>query len=326
MGIGCRNLMKNMRNKKLPLVSVVMPVYNAGRYLNESVKSIVKQTYKNWELIIVNDASTDNSLDILKQYKRKYPQKIKIINLLKQLDREGDPATNLAIKLAKGKYIAKMDADDTAHPKRLLKQLEYLENNKQIFLVGCSANVINNKGKIIGEKIMPSNPLEIYKEYINFHPIIHPSIMFRNKVIKRKDFYMQKYSSSNDYYTLFSLLCQNHRFANLKEKLLNYRIYGGNVSFKNIKKKFMNTLHIKLEIAQKFYYPITMTAVMQTLMQSLAVFLLPEKISFYLYLLTKKIMKPEDILEIIKTGSSVRFSYLIKYSRPLLLRIMYLFV
>lgn len=166
-----------MNNTK-PLVSVVIPVYNAGEFLAASIESILNQTYQNFEFIIINDASTDNSLKIINKYK-KHHQKIKVISLKKNLNCGGDLCANKGLKKAKGKYVARMDADDVAHPKRLETQIEFLEKNPGVFLVGSNAYVIDKKGNLIGNKLEPQTHESIYKSYFVIHPIIHPSCMYR---------------------------------------------------------------------------------------------------------------------------------------------------
>jgi glycosyltransferase involved in cell wall biosynthesis len=110
-----------------------MPVYNAGRFLAPAIESILKQTYKNFELIIVDDASTDNSLEIIKGYKRRFRKRITVVQIARNLNKGGDVCANEGLKYAKGKYIARMDSDDIAHPLRLDKQVEFLENTANIF-------------------------------------------------------------------------------------------------------------------------------------------------------------------------------------------------
>src|SRR3989344_1688263 len=107
-----KNRIKVRKKKRFPLVSVVMPVYNAEKYLDQAIKSILNQTYKRFELIIIDDASTDNSLKIAKTYKRHFRTKIQIIETGKNLNGGGDMCANLVIERARGKYIARMDADD----------------------------------------------------------------------------------------------------------------------------------------------------------------------------------------------------------------------
>jgi len=143
-----RNKMRKIN--KQPLVSVIMPVYNAGDFLRPAIKSILKQTYKNFELIIIDDASTDNSWAIIKDFKTKNPRKIITIKLKRNLNKGGDACANVGYRKAKGEFVARMDADDISDPKRLEKQVDYLLKNKDIFMVGTQAWVIDKKGEIIG--------------------------------------------------------------------------------------------------------------------------------------------------------------------------------
>src|SRR3990167_2794091 len=119
--------MKNMKKSKL--ISVVMPVYNAGEFLVDAIESIRNQTYTNWELIAVNDGSTDRSLSILKRYARR-DKRIKIINL--SPNKGLATALNAGLTRAKGFYFARMDADDISMPKRFEKQVEYIDSHPGI--------------------------------------------------------------------------------------------------------------------------------------------------------------------------------------------------
>ncbi|OGH15115.1 MAG: hypothetical protein A3H50_00930 [Candidatus Levybacteria bacterium RIFCSPLOWO2_02_FULL_37_10] len=290
------NLKLKIKKDAKPLVSVVMPVFNAGEFLTEAIESILHQTYKNFEFIIVDDCSTDGSWNVIKSYKKKHPTKIKTIRLKKNLNRGGDSCANLAIKRAKGKYIARMDADDIAVIDRLEKQVKFLEENPDIFLVGSSAHVINAKNIIIGEKLEPQNHKDIYKSYARFHPVIHPTSMFRRLIDKKKFFYQISYSANNDYHTFFKLICTGFKFANLEEKLIYYRIHSGNDTFINIKDKFMNTLKIRLKMFLRYNYKPSLKDVFTSLVQSILLFLLPERITKDLYLISKGIIKFKDLM------------------------------
>jgi glycosyltransferase involved in cell wall biosynthesis len=278
--------------KQLPLVSVIMPVYNAGDFLVPAIESILAQTYKNFELIIVDDASTDNSATILSLYKNKYPKKITVISLKKNLNAGGDLCANKAIQKARGTYIARMDADDIALPTRLEKEVAYLESHPSVFLVGSNAAVINKTSTVIGDKLEPLTSSTIYKRYFTFHPLIHPTTMFRREFKGQPFSYRIKYSANNDYYTFFSLLCEGAKFVNLSEKLLQYRIHGSNDTFVHMKQKFINTLKIRVEMVLKKGYRPTVKDVLTTLAQGLVIVILPESVVTQVYFLSKGITKP----------------------------------
>lgn len=286
--------MTQKRQVRKPLVSVVMPVYNAQKYVGQAIKSILRQTYRNFELIIVNDASTDRSLQIIKRYKKRYPRKIKIIDLKENLNKGGDACANEGLKVARGKYIARMDADDVAVHERLAKQVAFLEGNPEVFLVGSNAYVIDQKGEIMGEKREPAKNSAISQSYFTFNPIIHPTALFRATYLSKQPFrYIIQYSANNDYYTFFKLNCQGAVFANLARKLLYHRIHDGNDTFLNIKEKFANTLKARIEMVRTFGYEPTLKQLLITFAQSAIVFTLPERLLRDIYLLAKGIVRPE---------------------------------
>lgn len=272
-----------------------MPVFNAGKYLKPAIESILNQTYQKFELIIIDDASTDGSLEVVKAYKNSYASKIRVVEMKKNLNHGGDMCANEGIKKARGKYIARMDADDIAHKTRLEKQVAFLEENKSVFLVGSNAHVIDKTGKIIGEKLEPSSPIEIYQSYFKFHPLIHPSCMFRSKINEKKFFYKLSYSANNDYLTFFTLLCRGAIFVNLPEKLLYYRIHGKNDTFVNMKQKFLNTLKIRIKMVLQNGYRPSFNSVLVNILQSIIVVLLPEKILFTMYMVSKGIQKQSNL-------------------------------
>lgn len=293
---------------KKPLVSVIMPVYNAGKFLKPAIDSILNQSFQDFELIIIDDASSDGSLETLEQYKRHYPFKIKVIEMKKNLNCGGDRCANEGLKIAKGTYIARMDADDVAHKSRLQKQIDFLESNEDVFLVGSNAYVIDKQGKIIGEKNEPSTHKEIYNSYFSFHPLIHPTCMMRRTFKNKKFSYKLSYNANNDYLTFFTLICSGAKFANLKDKLLYYRIHGKNDTFVNMKQKFINTMKIRLKMISKYGYRPSKRAVILSIIQATAFLILPEKVLFNMYLTSRGIIKRPVFNFSYKNFISVRLS------------------
>ena len=286
--------MKKTNNK--PLVSVIMPVYNSQEFIEKALSSVVDQTFQDFELIIVDDASTDKTLRIAKKFQKKYPSKIKIIALSDNLGAGGDHCANIALDNATGKYIARMDADDICYPTRLDKQVRFLEENKDIFLVGSNAYVIDKKGIVIGEKKEPLSSDEIYNAYFGFHPLIHPTCTFRRVLADSTPFrYEIKHSANNDYYTFFKLICQGYKFVNLEEKLIKYRIHGNNATFVNMKHKFVNSLKIRLAMVANYNYIPSPKAVIMVAIQTGVVFIFPEKVLLNIYFLAKGIVKLSEL-------------------------------
>lgn len=295
-----RHIIKPIAKEANPLVSVIMPVFNAEKYVGEAIESILKQTFQDFELIVVDDASTDASPSIIRAYQKKYPHKIRILTMKKNVNCGGDACANEGIKIARGEYIARMDADDISHPTRFEKQVCALKHDHDLFLIGTNAYVIDSEGYILGDKHEPISKHEIYTSYFTFHPIIHPSVMFRKYIEiegKKQLFqYKTKYSANNDYYTFFSLICQGKKITNLKEKLLSYRMHGKNDTFVNVKKKFMNTLNIRIEMVRYFGYKPSSLQIATTLLQAIILLTLPERLTIQLYLLAKGIVSFRELL------------------------------
>jgi len=216
-----------------PLISVVLPVYNGGKYLVEAIESILNQTYKNFEFIILNDGSTDNSLSIIKKYAFND-------NRIIIVDRENRgliTTLNEGINLAKGKYIARMDADDISLPVRFEKQFEYMESNN-LDICGGDFLIINEEGENIGLSIVPKNIEEIILTLGFNVPFAHPSVFMRNSfLIKNKLLYGKngkKYAEDLDMW--FMMFNAGGNFGNLDGEILKYRIVSTSMSRINSKK------------------------------------------------------------------------------------------
>lgn len=264
-----------------------MPVYNGSLFVRPAIESILAQTYQNFELIIVNDLSTDDTPVIIERYRQLYPKKIKVIHLRKRHCAYG--AANVAMHHAKGEFIAPMDADDVSHPRRIEKQVEFFLQNNEAIVVGTQVRIIDKEGRIIGEKTFPASHREIYKKFLEVYPIVHPSCMIRRSLLPKKNrLYENKYGVNDDYYTFF-VLFRYGKFFNLPDYLLDYRIHFGNSSLQNLKQKFYNTVKIRLVAMIKLNYRPTLSGLVKLLGQILLVTILPESLLIDVYLIIKGI-------------------------------------
>src|SRR5439155_11608891 len=137
-----------------PKISVVMPAYNAGAYLRDAVNSILDQTFRDFEFIIVNDGSSDDTALILQEYE-KIDSRVRVFH---QENQGMIAALNRGCRMARGKYIARMDADDISFPRRFEKQLEYIERHPQIGMLGTWVYNVDDKGSMTGTWRPPTNP------------------------------------------------------------------------------------------------------------------------------------------------------------------------
>ena len=189
-----------MIKKNTPLVSIVITVFNGESYILKSIDSIIKQTYRNWELIIVNDNSQDSTNKILNKYKSK---KIKIINLKKNIG--AYKATNLAFKIIKGKYVAILDSDDYSHPKRISSQVLELEKDPKIGLVITNYKLIDEYNNFIKDSRFVSKKI-FNKRFPCENLACNSSAMFRQKFIKELKFYSNSFFYIYDYFFILKFL------------------------------------------------------------------------------------------------------------------------
>jgi len=237
------------RNNKV--ISVVMGAYNSEKYISEAIESILNQTYKNFEFIIIDDCSTDKTNMII----RKYAVKDNRIKLIKNSNNMGlTYCLNKGIKIAKGKYIARMDTDDIALPSRLEKQFSYLENHKDVVVLGSCAFDIDENGKIIQERNVPKYNKDIVNLIKLVDPMIHPTVMFRKKEINIIGNYNKDFKLSQDYELWFRCVASGYKMQNLPDKLLYYRIDNSYLKRKIISR--YNELRIKWKGYKELKLPI----------------------------------------------------------------------
>src|SRR3989344_5299300 len=238
---------------KRPKISVIMSVYNGMPFLKEAVESILKQTYKDFEFIIVDDASTDGTWNYLKSIKDKQSLRssqvagLKRIKLIKNSKNLGLAASlNKALKFAKGEYIARMDADDISLPKRFEKQIKFLLKNPSIDLCGTWANLVDAKGKIICDKKYPTQPGKVKRAITWYTAVIHPTYMAKKSFFKKMEGYRLDYDFAEDY-DLLARAKNKFKIANVGEKLFLWRLADQRRSRANMIKMDKIELKIKLE-------------------------------------------------------------------------------
>jgi len=213
----------------VPAISVVMPVYDGEKYLQQAIDSILHQTFDDFEFIIVDDASTDGTANILGNYDDK-----RIIKLRNSKNVGVASSLNYGIKLAKGEFVARMDADDISLPKRLETQYEYLRANKNVAVLGSACELIYANGKRTSSKWIPVVDIYLLKWKLLFkNNVIHPTVMFRRDLIESLGSYSSEFSHNEDYF-LWVRVSSKFNIVNLKDILLYYRVHGNSVS--NIEK------------------------------------------------------------------------------------------
>lgn len=274
-----------IKNKQ-SLVSIVMPVYNAGDFLMEAVESLQKQTYKNWELIAVDDCSSDNSLKILKSLAKK-DRRIKVFRNKKRLGVSG--TANIALSKTKGAFVARMDADDICLPHRLEKQLRFLQKHQEVVAIGGQCDLIDKDGNKMGEKRFPTDSDKVKKMIFSSIPLQQPTLMVNPKLLPQKFvWYDNRLKTAEEVELLFKLF-KYGKVSNLPDTLLQYRLHGGNISLKDPKKTFFLTLKTRFMAIFKYGYLPTFLGVIISLAQLVVVGLLPSSLICPVYALIRGI-------------------------------------
>lgn len=209
-----------------PLISVILPVYNASRFLAEAIESILSQTFTDFELIIINDGSTDDSQTIIDQFTDKR------IRVFQKPNTGLIHTLNLGVSYSRANWIARMDADDISSPIRFEEQIKYIKD--EVAVIGSQAFFIDENGKVYGNTKLPVTHNEILSKLINqVSNIIHPSVIINKKMLEKVGGYDSKMQVAEDY-DLWLRISNIGTIINVNENLLSLRKHGNNISSNNL--------------------------------------------------------------------------------------------
>ena len=219
-----------------------MPAYNAARFLDESIPSILNQTFNNFEFIIVDDCSTDDTPSVIKKYADLDSRIIYLRNATRMDHLE---CRNIALRHARGIYVAELDADDIALPHRLESQYQYCLKHPALALVGGGVEIINDQGLATGHK-RPSENFNVIKyKLLLRNPFVHSAIFYKKDIIKKVGGYDPEYLHAEDYALYWRLIENDYRLGNVPEIIIKYRYHNQSIS------TVSNTRTIQLENAYK---------------------------------------------------------------------------
>jgi glycosyltransferase involved in cell wall biosynthesis len=204
-----------------PKISVLMPVFNCALYVKEAIESILNQTYTDFEFLIIDDCSTDATLQICKSF---HDERIVIVE--KENNSGYTNSLNYGLSTAQGKYIARMDGDDISFPTRFEKQLAFMEANEDVALCGTNFSIIGNDGFIN----LPQFHEDIKISLLSGNCIVHPSVMLRKSTIDRHNFNYNLNMEPAEDYDFWVRLLLIGKLYNIQESLLLYRVHEGQVS------------------------------------------------------------------------------------------------
>jgi len=237
---------------KAPRVSIVIPIYNAEKYVGEAIEGLLNQTYTDFELILVNDCSTDGTLEILKEYQKK-DNRIKIIVNEKNL--RVSAAANRGIKEARGEYIVKQDSDDWSYPDRIAKQVEYMDAHPEVVLSSGNMEMCDENMNVKNRTHFPTTHAEIMNVLLQFNPMVHSAMIYRRETFLDVGGY-GGINTSEDY-LLTMKMASKGQLGNLEDVLVKYRVLNTSLTAKDPMDMHLATLYCALDGHLNYKYPIS---------------------------------------------------------------------
>jgi glycosyltransferase involved in cell wall biosynthesis len=256
---------------KSPLVSVIMPAYNAESYIDKAISSILGQTFADFELIIIDDNSSDKTASIIEKYKKKDRR---IVVLHNTTNLKMAKALNSGIKIARGKYIARMDSDDWSFPYRLEKQVLFIQKHLKVGILGGSMEIIDKEGKKIGRRDYALSNKEIRRKLFRYSPFCHPLIMIRKTFLDKVGYYDPIYNPAEDY-DLYFRVGEVSEFANLPDVLIKYRIVDNSMTTGSTKKMELQTIAIRNKYKLNHGYSMTFLDNLFTRLHWFSIYFIP---------------------------------------------------
>jgi glycosyltransferase involved in cell wall biosynthesis len=232
----------------MPNISVVMPVYNTSKYLAKAIESVLNQTFQDFELIIIDDCSTDESWLMISKYAKQNSR----IRAVRNTDNMGIAYTrNRGLELAKADIVAIADSDDVNNLNRLDLQFEYLRKNPNVSIVGSYAQVINEKDVDIELIKFASTPTKLRKTFFYHYPFLQPTTMYRKRHVLAVGGYREKYSLVDEIDLYLRLFFCGYSGANIPQPLVHYRRHAES-TLKNSAKKINVIFRLRKETLRNF--------------------------------------------------------------------------
>lgn len=261
------------------LVSVVLPVYNASPYLSQAIQSILSQTYQGLELIIIDDASTDNSWATITQF----AQKDKRIRAIKNdVNLKLSKTLNRGIEIARGTYIARMDADDISLPDRLEKQVAYMDMHPEVGISGGNMEIMHADGKVFAKRTYHLNDHDIRSHIFRYSPYSHPLIIMRKDILDKIGGYKDEYNPAEDYELYFRIGTAS-KFGNLSDTLLKYRIVEKSMTTGSTRKMELKTLEVRKKYAKDLHYKCSFVDMIYGMAHLISIYIVPTSIRVLIF-------------------------------------------
>ncbi len=266
-------------NSEYPLVTVFTPNYNNSKYISETIESILNQSYSNFEYIIIDDCSTDDSWKIITKY-AKEDKRIKPYRNKKNLGIVKTRNRGFLLSSPEAKYFAIIDSDDVAIENRIKIQVDFLEQNPDYGLVGSDTLIINENSQIIGYRKFPSTNKSIKKIITRYNPFAQSSIVIRKSVIKEVGVYDINWDVCQDY-DYWLRVGIRWKLANINKPLIKYRLSTTQIKIRKLKRTIYNTYRIQEKAIKNYGYKDNLyNRLIRIILRCLLIY---PKLAYYLY-------------------------------------------
>lgn len=258
-----------MKMTNNPLVSVLIPTYNSEKYIKDTLEGILNQTYDNLEIVVIDDASTDKTLDIVRKYTDK---RIKLFLNNKNLGISGN--MNKGIKLSNGKYLAIMDADDWSYPYRIEQQVNLMEDNPKVVLCSGYMDICDEDLNFINTRSYPTTDKNIRKAIVRYDPISHPASMWRVSKLIKTSLYNKNFPICRDY-DLIVRISEFGEFQNISKSLIKYRVRKDSETGKRIRQTQWYSFYIQMKAHFEYGFTLKFSDILFITMRLIASIILP---------------------------------------------------
>jgi len=271
---------------KAPKVSVLMPAYNAEKYISEAIESILNQTFSDFEFIIIDDCSSDKTWEIIQEYVKK-DKRIVAINNKENLGIAGN--RNKLKKLAKGEYIMWQDADDISMEDRMQRQVEVLDKDSSIGIVGGYLQFFDNTGDLNIRKYDSKDGI-LRRNIFRYSPVAQPASMIRKKFLDQIGDYDLNYPPAEDLDMSFRI-GKNYKFSNVQKIVLKYRETYTSATFKYLKNMELFTISIRLRYSNLKEYNMRLSDHIYNILQYISIFIIPSKLKISIFRIIRNTKK-----------------------------------
>lgn len=262
-----------------PRVSVLMPAYNAERYVSEAIESMLDQSFPDFELVVVDDGSTDGTGEIVERFADRDPR----VRLVRCEENGGIArALNRGLDAARGEYIVRMDSDDWSYPYRLERQVAFMDANPEVDVSGSAIEVCDRALRPLNVRRYRTTDQELRERVFHYSPFAHPAVIYRTEAARAIGGYNPALSDADDY-DFFLRLGRDGQFANLPDVLHRLRTRPDSVSQGKGPRTERLTIYTRFKAAIEYGYPMSGFEFAYSVLQYASTYVIPPRVKFWLF-------------------------------------------